>query len=50
MNVAGASGLVPEGTPLEIVLGKNIPQRTILEISFLAQGVPRADRFMLLAR
>ena len=49
-SVAGASGLVPEGTRLEIVLGKDIPPETTLEVSFLSQGVGRADRFVLLAR
>jgi hypothetical protein len=47
--VAGESGLVPKGTRLEIVLGKDMPSQTILEVSFLVQGIGRADRFVLLA-
>jgi hypothetical protein len=45
--VATASGLVPEGTRLEIALGETAPE-TIFEVSFLSQGVGRADRFLLL--
>jgi hypothetical protein len=48
--VVGASGLVPEGTRLEIVLGKDMPPQMTLEVSFLSQGIGRADRFVLLAR
>jgi hypothetical protein len=50
LPVAGAAGLVPEGTRLQIVLGQNIPPQTTLEISFLAQGIGRADRFVLFPR
>jgi hypothetical protein len=48
--VTGGSGLVPEGTRLEIVVGTAIAQRTTLDVSFLLQGVGRADRFVLMAR
>jgi hypothetical protein len=49
-HVPGASGLVPEGKRLEIVLGKVDPPQATLEVSFLSQGVGRSDRFVLLAR
>jgi hypothetical protein len=48
--VAGASGLVPEGTRVEIVLGKNMPPQTTFEVSYLLQGVGWADPFVLLVR
>jgi hypothetical protein len=48
--LVGASGLVPRGTRLEIVLGKDVVSQTTLEVSFLSQGIGRADRFVLLAR
>jgi len=50
MPVAQASGLVPEGKRLEIVLGREIARQMTLEVSFLSQGIDRADRFVLLAR
>ena len=45
--VAGASGLVPEGTRLEIMLSKDMPPQMTLEVSFLSNGIGRADRFVL---
>jgi hypothetical protein len=48
--VTGASGLVPEGTRLEILLAKNMPPRMTLEVSFRSNGIDRADRFVLLDR
>jgi hypothetical protein len=48
--VAGANGLVPEGTRLEIVLGEDIPPQTTLEVSYLSQGIGQANQFVLLAR
>lgn len=48
--VVGASGLVPEGMRLEIMLGKDLPPQTTLEVSFLSQGIGRADRFVLFPR
>jgi hypothetical protein len=48
--VVGAGGLVPEGTRLEIVLGKDVPPQMTLEVSYLSQGIGQADRFVLLAR
>ena len=47
--VASASSVAPEGSRLEIVL-QNLATQTILEVSFLANGVGRADRFLLLDR
>jgi hypothetical protein len=47
--VASASDVLPEGSRLEIVLQTLAPQ-TILEVSFLVNGVGRADRFLLLDR
>jgi hypothetical protein len=48
--VAGASGFVPEGTRLEILLSKNLLPQLTLEVSFRSNGVDRADRFLLLER
>jgi len=48
--IAGASGLVPAGARLEIMLGRDVAPQTTLEVSFLSQGVPRADRFVVLTR
>jgi hypothetical protein len=41
-HVARAIGLVPKGARLEVVLGRDIPSPTILEVSFLSDGVPRS--------
>jgi hypothetical protein len=46
--VTGATGLVPEGKPLEIVLGE-IPGQITLEVSFRFRGVARADQFRLMS-
>jgi hypothetical protein len=48
--VAGPSGLIPEGTRLEIVLGKNMLPQTILDLSFRSNGIDGAARFVLFAR
>jgi hypothetical protein len=48
--VAGAGGLIPEGTRLEIALGKAIPPHTTLEVSYLSEGVGRSDPFIVLDR
>jgi hypothetical protein len=50
LPVAGASGLVPEGTRLQIALGNDITPQTTLEVSYLSQGIGRADRFLLFPR
>lgn len=47
--VASASGVAPEGSRLAIVLPTPAAQ-TVLEVSYLANGVGRADRFLLLDR
>jgi hypothetical protein len=47
--VASATGLAPEGSRLEIVLQPLAPQ-TILEVSYLVNGAPGADHFLLLDR
>jgi len=48
--VGRPGGLVPEGTRLEIMLGRDILPQMTLEVSFLSQGVGRADRFALFTR
>ncbi len=48
--VARPSGLIPEGTRLEIVLGKDMLPQTILDMSFRSNGIDGAARFVLLAR
>jgi hypothetical protein len=48
--VVGASGLVPEGTRLEIVLDQGMLPQMTLEVSFRSNGIDRADSFRLLAR
>jgi hypothetical protein len=46
-----AAGLVPEGRRIEIDVGAALPAvQTTFEVSFYSQGVPRTDRFVLLAR
>jgi hypothetical protein len=41
---------VPEGRRLEIMLSKDMPPQMTLEVSFLSNGIDRADKFVLLAR
>ena len=48
--VTAASGLVPEGARLVIVLGRDIAPQTTFEVSYMSQGIGRADQFLLLAR
>jgi len=46
-----AAGLVPQGKRLDVDIGRTLPgARNTLELSFYLDGIPRTDRFVLLAR